>query len=115
MKKDKMLYSITSVDSDFIGDTPDKILDGLNGGTNFIYYDFKNHRYLITYISDNFNIFSKIEEDRKEIERLNNIINECADDILKELKENNHLSYGVALSIRQKLIDYKELKDSDEE
>lgn len=49
----------------------------------------------------------------KELDRLNNIINECSDDILKELKENHHLSYEVALSIRNKLLDYKELKDSD--
>lgn len=41
----------------------------------------------------------------EKIERLNSIIKECANDILKELKENNHLSYGVALAIRQKLID----------
>ena len=52
-----------------------------------------------------------IEKQTKEMERLNDIINECSNDILKELKENNHLSYGVALSIRQKLIDYKELKE----
>ena len=48
-----------------------------------------------------------------EIERLNNIINESAEEILKELEENHHLSYGVALAIRQKLLDYKELKGSD--
>lgn len=45
-----------------------------------------------------------------ENERLNNIINESAEEILKELEENHHLSYGVALAIRQKLLDYKELK-----
>ena len=50
---------------------------------------------------------SKLE---REIERLNNIINESAEEILKELEENRHLSYGVALAIRQKLLDYKELK-----
>ena len=48
----------------------------------------------------------------KEIERLNNIINECADEILKELQENHHLSYGVALAIRQKLINYRKLRES---
>ena len=57
----------------------------------------------------------KCEKKDKEIERLNNIINECAEDILKELEENHHLSYGVALAIRQKLLDYKELKGSDKE
>lgn len=44
--------------------------------------------------------------------RLNNIINESADEILKELQENHHLSYGVALAIRQKLINYRELRES---
>ena len=52
-----------------------------------------------------------IENTLKEIERLNNIINEVANDILKELNENNHLSYGVALSIRQKILNYQELKE----
>ena len=50
------------------------------------------------------------EEQQEEIERLNNIIDECADEILKEINKNNHLSIGVALTIRQKLIDYRELK-----
>ena len=54
-------------------------------------------------------------EKQEEIERLNNIINESAEEILKELKENSHLSYGVALAIRQKLLDYKEFKGSDKE
>ena len=43
---------------------------------------------------------------------LNKRIDECADDILKEINENNHLSVGVALAIRQKLIDYREIKES---
>ena len=60
---------------------------------------------------DNALLFTNEEEELvEEIERLNNIINECAEDILKELEENHHLSYGVALAIRQKLLDYKELK-----
>ena len=52
---------------------------------------------------------------KQEIERLNNIIDESAEEILKELEENHHVSYGVALAIRQKLLDYKELKGSDKE
>ncbi len=56
------------------------------------------------------NIIIERNEAIKEIEKLNNIINECAEEILTELKENNHLSYGVALAIRQKLLDYKEIK-----
>lgn len=52
---------------------------------------------------------------KNEVNRLNNIINESAEEILKELEENHHLSYGVALAIRQKLLDYKELKGSDKD
>ena len=47
---------------------------------------------------------------RQENEKLNNRINKCAEEILKEINENNHLSIGVALAIRQKLIDYREIK-----
>ena len=50
------------------------------------------------------------QEKGKEIEKLNNIINESVEEILKELEENHHLSYEVALAITQKLLDYKELK-----
>ena len=56
-------------------------------------------------------VYKLIEQKDKEIERLNNIIDEVANDILKELNENKHLSYGVALSIRQKLLNYQELKE----
>ena len=52
-------------------------------------------------------------EQEEENKKLNNIINESAEEILKELEENHHLSYGVALAIRQKLIDYRELKGSE--
>ena len=70
-------------------------------------------------LSDKFNYFkSKSERQLKEIERLNNIINEyekimkeCSDRILEELNKNNHLSYGPALSINYKLTNYKEMKE----
>ena len=78
------------------------------------------HKYSINYKDKNDSVYvikfysmqKQIDEKDKEIERLNNIINECADEILKELQENHHLSYGVALAIRQKLINYRELKES---
>ena len=59
------------------------------------------------------NLFYAIMKIADERDRLNNIINEIAEEILKELEENHHLSYGVALAIRQKLLDYKELKGVD--
>ena len=60
-------------------------------------------------------LLTKYMFQEQEIEQLNNIINECADEILKELQENYHLSYGVALAIRQKLINYRELKEKNNE
>lgn len=57
-------------------------------------------------------LLTKYMFQEQEIERLNNIISECAEEILKELQENHHLSYGVALAIRQKLINYRELKEN---
>lgn len=78
------------------------------------------HKYSINYKDKNDSVYAikfysmqkQIDEKDKEIERLNNIINECSDEILKELQENHHLSYGVALAIRQKLINYRELRES---
>lgn len=49
---------------------------------------------------------------QQENEKLNNRINKCAEEILEEINKNNHLSVGVALTIRQKLIDYRELKEN---
>lgn len=82
----------------------------LPGIRNYYYYKEVFESYLKQYIRHLEN--QNVEQD-KEIHQLNNIINECADGILKELQENHHLSYGVALAIRQKLINYRELKDSD--
>lgn len=62
---------------------------------------------------DRVEALKQIVNKNREIERLNNIIKESAEEILKKLEENHHLSYGVALSIRQKLLDYRELKGSD--
>lgn len=115
MTKGKMIYSITSVDNDFIGDTPDKIIDMLNEGTNYINYDYKNHRYLITFISDSFNIFDKIEEDRKEIERLSNIINELEKEWKKQQEYYIHYKDNRYRTFLSKNLDkLKELKEIDE-
>lgn len=65
-----------------------------------------------TFTLDRINMISDILTNlQEELESKNNIINECAEDILKQLEENHHLSYGVALGIRQKLLDYRELKE----
>lgn len=86
---------------------PDNILTALgdlaNGALNY-YKTPKTielkHKLLLDYIT---NLQNKYE-------KLNNRINQCAEEILKEINENNHLSVGIALTIRQKLIDYREIK-----
>ena len=79
MNEEEILYQIVGVNSEFKKGFPDKITTILkNGITGKTYtdYDFKNHRYLYTFINDNFNIYDRLEEKDKKIERLNNIINE---------------------------------------
>lgn len=75
---------------------------------NYLKFHVKDSREL----KDLLDYLDKLQQ---EIKRLNNIINESAEEILKELEKNHHLSYGTALAIRQKLLDYKELKGSDKE
>lgn len=76
--------------------------------------NYEKEHYLVDKLTRQLNDeYKNTEYQCKQKERLNNIINESAEEILKELEENHHLSYGVALAIRQKLLDYKELKGSD--
>lgn len=58
------------------------------------------------YIMKKLDSIDKLQQENKQ---LKSVIDECAKEILKELKENHHLSYGVALSIRQKLLNYEEI------
>lgn len=73
MNKEEILYQIVAVDSELKKGFPDEITTILkNGITGKTYtdYDFKNHRYLYCFINDNFNIYDRLEEKDKEIERL---------------------------------------------
>ena len=90
MNKEEILYQIVAVDSELKKGFPDKITTILkNGITGKTYtdYDFKNHRYLYCFINDNFNIYDRLEEKDKEIDRLNNIIN--------ELSKKNNLAENI--------------------
>ena len=83
-----------------------EILDNLNKIANAEYYPedlltYRECKQLLDYIIGL----------RQENEKLNNRIDNCAEEILKEINKNNHLSVGVALAIRQKLIDYREIKE----
>ena len=94
MNKEEVLYQIVAVDSEFKKGFPEEsttiLKNGITGKT-YADYDFKNHRYLYCFINDNFNIYDRLQEKDKEIERLNNIINELE----KWLKddENNLIHY----------------------
>lgn len=59
MNKEEVLYQIVGVDSEFKKELPNEIttiFKNGNTGKTYIDYDFKNHRYLYCYVSDNFNI-----------------------------------------------------------
>ena len=78
MNKEEILYQIVAVDSEFKKGFPDEITTIFkNGITGKIYtdYDFKNHRYLYTFINDNFSIYDRLEEKNKEIEQLRTELN----------------------------------------
>ena len=68
MSEYKVLYKITSHNSDYIKNLPDKVL--AKDGTIYHYYDFKNHRYLSVFINDNFNIYDEISQKTKENQQL---------------------------------------------
>jgi hypothetical protein len=85
-----------------------EILDSLNKIANAEYYPED----LLTYRECK-QLLDCIISLQQENEKLNNRINKCAEEILKEINKNNHLSVGIALTIRQKLIDYRELKENE--
>lgn len=94
MNKEEILYQIVAVDSEFKKGFPDEITtifkNGITGKT-YTDYDFKNHRYLYTFINDNFNIYDRLEEKDKEIERLNNIINQADTKNLELIQKINKI------------------------
>ena len=85
--KDEILYQIVEVDSDLIKGCPDKVTfisqrEDMNDGILYNDYDFKNHRYIRSYVSDNFNIYDRLEEKDKQLDKYKNVI-----DKIKELIE----------------------------
>ncbi len=84
----EILYQVVAVDSDLIKGYPDKVIcisENENMANGIIYndYDFKNHRYIKSYVSDNFNIYDKYKEQEDKINNLQSKI-----DKIKELKHN---------------------------
>lgn len=118
MNKEEILYQIVAVDSELKKGFPDEITTILkNGITGKTYtdYDFKNHRYLYCFINDNFNIYDRLEEKDKEIERLNNILNELESYLEQQWLEwkDSYNDEIVAMANEDKAIldKLKELKE----
>lgn len=114
MNKEEILYQIVAVDSELKKGFPDEITTILkNGITGKTYtdYDFKNHRYLYCFINDNFNIYDRLEEKDKEIERLNNIINRL-DKLIEQYSNNEYYYKYNGKYLKSEIInDLKELKE----
>lgn len=77
--KDEILYQIVAVDSDLIKGCPDKVTfisqrEDMSDGIIYNDYDFKNHRYIKAYVSDNFNIYDRLEEKDKQLDKYKNVI-----------------------------------------
>lgn len=77
--KDEILYQVVAVDSDLIKNCPDKVTfisqrEDMSDGILYNDYDFKNHRYIRSYISDNFNIYDRLEEKDKQLDKYKNVI-----------------------------------------
>lgn len=116
MNEEEILYQIVAVDSEFKKGFPDEITtifkNGITGKT-YTDYDFKNHRYLYTFINNNFNIYDRLKEKDNKIERLNNIINELekylsqATENLKIIEHDDYICYE---NILDKLKQLKEEK-----
>ncbi len=113
MNKEEILYQIVAIDSELKKGFPDKIATILrNGNTGKTYtdYDFKNHRYLYCYVSDNFNIYDRLEEKDKEIERLNNNWKKLENYI--EDKRDYYDNQDYAYYMFNQVLEYlKELKE----
>jgi hypothetical protein len=71
----EILYQVVAVDSDLIKGYPNKVTcisqnENMANGIIYNDYDFKNHRYIKSYVSDNFNIFDKYKEQEDKINNL---------------------------------------------
>ena len=85
----EILYQVVAIDSDLIKDCPDKVTfisqrEDMSDGIIYNDYDFKNHRYIKAYVSDNFNIYDRLEEKDKQLDKYKNVI-----DKINELVKNN--------------------------
>ena len=105
----EVLYQVVAVDSDLIKNYPTKVVcisqnENMDNGVIYNDYDFKNHRYIKTYISDNFNIFDKHKEQEEKIYNLHSKIDKAIEYI------NTH-EYPSVYGLRENDLSKKELLD----
>ena len=120
-EKTKLLYKIEAFDSDYDRDRPDKCTVNIGGeqGKAYFYYDYKKHRYLAAFISDDFDVYDNIATKEKEIERLHSIIKEVREYITNHREavdeRGEHILYFLKDDFDEedilKILD----KDSDKE
>lgn len=92
---DEILYQVVAVDSDLIKNYPTKSTcisqnENMDNGVIYNDYDFKNHRYIITYVSDNFNIFDKHKEQEEKIYNLQSKIDKAIEYIENNIWEDEY-------------------------
>ena len=81
----KVLYKITAYDSDFVKELPDKVRTV--GGTINYYYDFKKHRYLSQFVSDDFDIYDELKNKQDKINKAIEVLKLCNSQYAKETIE----------------------------
>lgn len=113
MNEEKVLYKITAYDSDYIKEQPDKART--LGGTFYYCYDFKNHRYLSQFISDDFNIYEELQNLQCRIIELQNNWNELKKYISAEWYcfDNESVEFEIAKDILNKMQEMEQGKDED--
>ena len=87
----EILYQVVAVDSDLIKGYPDKVRcfsenENMDNGVIYNDYDFKNHRYIKTYVSDNFDIYDKYKEQEEKIYNLQSKIDKAVEYINSQKK-----------------------------
>ena len=105
----EILYQVVAVDSDLIKNYPTKVVcisqnENMDNGVIYNDYDSKNHRYIKTYVSDNFNIFDKHKEQEEKIYNLQSKIDKANEILNRPQFEYDNIPCNCE-------EDIKELKD----
>ena len=91
----KILYKIIAYDSDFIKEIPNKVRT--IGGTLNYYYDYKKHRYLSQFVSDDFDIYDEFKRLIEENTHLQQENQQLEEKINKAIEFINIYTDGINL------------------